>query len=267
MTVVWELDLPDSEKLALLALADNANDQGVCWPSMATLSRKCSKSDRTVQRSIQSLEEKGHLTREERPGKGVLYHIHPRHDVTPDKVTPPSPCRPTPDTVSDKPSRTTNSPQPPQAGSGERDPGDEHWRIPHGRSWKETRAVLRQLNGKPKRQPRRERHAPRTAQPEVRPAERKPVLAQQREDERSQELRSFLKRTLGEQNFDHWFATAALLVDQAGVTVIAASQFQSNWMEQNFRGEIFSAARRFYDDAPQKITFQTGQCTLADAIG
>ncbi|MBK6707558.1 MAG: helix-turn-helix domain-containing protein [Sphingomonadales bacterium] len=39
MTVVWELDLPDSEKLALLALADNANDEGYCWPSMATLAR------------------------------------------------------------------------------------------------------------------------------------------------------------------------------------------------------------------------------------
>ncbi len=36
MTAVWNLDLPDSEKLALLALADCANDEGLCWPSMAT---------------------------------------------------------------------------------------------------------------------------------------------------------------------------------------------------------------------------------------
>jgi hypothetical protein len=73
MTLVWQLNVADSEKLALLALADNANDEGVCWPSMATLARKCGKSDRTVQRSIQSPEEKGHLTREERPGKGFSF--------------------------------------------------------------------------------------------------------------------------------------------------------------------------------------------------
>lgn len=77
MTAVWDTQLPDSEKIVLLALADCANDEGLCWPSMATLTAKCSKSDRTIQAAIKSLAAAGHLTREERPGKGCRYTIHP----------------------------------------------------------------------------------------------------------------------------------------------------------------------------------------------
>jgi hypothetical protein len=79
MSAVWELDLPASEKLVLLALADCANDEGLCWPSMSTIAKKCSKSDRTVQTSIKALADAGHLTRHEVLGRGCSYHIHPRH--------------------------------------------------------------------------------------------------------------------------------------------------------------------------------------------
>lgn len=249
MTVVWELDLPDSEKLALLALADNANDEGYCWPSMATLARKCTKSDRTVQRSIQSLEEKGHLTREERPGRGVLYRIHPRQDVTPDKVSPPSPCPYTPDMVSDKPSRTTKSPQAPQAGSGEssdRDPGDEPWRIPPGRSWKETGAMLRELNRKPCRRPRRERATPSPAAHTAKTSKgyQKALKAKSFEDERSSEIRTLLKAQLGNQVYDHWLSNAAILIEETGLIVVTASSFQSSWIEENLAIKLSKAAAK-----------------------
>lgn len=121
MTAVWDTQLPDSEKIVLLALADCANDEGLCWPSMATLTAKCSKSDRTIQAAIKSLAAAGHLTREERPGKGCRYTIHPRKDFSPEKASPPKPLRPegtsppkgttpTPEAASDKPSRTITSP-------------------------------------------------------------------------------------------------------------------------------------------------------------
>ena len=84
MTAVWDIPLPDSEKIVLLALADCANDEGHCWPSMATLARKCSKSDRTVQAAIKSLVDSGHLTRREVPGKGCNYTVHPRSGFTPE---------------------------------------------------------------------------------------------------------------------------------------------------------------------------------------
>lgn len=106
MTAVWGLDLPDSEKIVLLALADCANDEGGCWPSMATLAKKCSKTDRTVQASIKGLVERGHLSRVEIPGKGCRYTVHPRSDFTPEVTSPPKPLPHTPEAASDKPSRT-----------------------------------------------------------------------------------------------------------------------------------------------------------------
>src|SRR4051794_39682647 len=77
MSLVWELDLPDSEKLVLLALADCANDEGDCWPSVATLTKKCSKSERTVQNCIRTLCVKGHLTQKPGPHKSWDYVVHP----------------------------------------------------------------------------------------------------------------------------------------------------------------------------------------------
>ena len=68
MTLVWAIDLPASQKIVLLALADCANDEGLAWPGMASLSRKCSKSERTVQTMLAELEVAGHITREQVPG-------------------------------------------------------------------------------------------------------------------------------------------------------------------------------------------------------
>lgn len=107
MTAVWEIDLPASDKLVLLALADCANDEGGCWPSMATLVKKCSKGERTVQASIKSLVDGGHITREERPGKGCFYTVHPRNNCAPAKSAPPQKLTKTPAKSADKPSRTT----------------------------------------------------------------------------------------------------------------------------------------------------------------
>lgn len=119
MSLVWQIDLADSEKIVLLALADSANDEGVCWPSMATLARKCSKSDRTVQASIKKLVDGGHLSRHENPGKGCNYTVHPRSGFAPEETAPPKPAqqpptpvRGTPEAASDKPSKNHQEPSP-----------------------------------------------------------------------------------------------------------------------------------------------------------
>lgn len=96
MTQVWDIDLPDSQKIVLLALADCANDEGTAWPSMRSLTRKCSKGERTVQGVIQRLVESGHLTREERVGRSCVYHIHPRKDCAPAEIAPRRDCAPQP---------------------------------------------------------------------------------------------------------------------------------------------------------------------------
>tara|TARA_R110000787_G_scaffold275597_1_gene384198 strand:+ start:224 stop:1246 length:1023 start_codon:yes stop_codon:yes gene_type:complete len=117
MTAVWDITLCDSEKIVLLALADCANDEGWCWPSMATLAKKCSKTDRTVQHAIRDLVAAGHLTRIERPGKGCRYQVHPRNGFTPEETSPPKPVRTppkrlrdTPEAASDKPSKNHKYP-------------------------------------------------------------------------------------------------------------------------------------------------------------
>lgn len=111
MSAVWEMDLPQTEKMVLLCLSDHANDEGVCWPSMSRLARKCSIADRTVQRTIKELEKRGILTVERAQGRTCKFNIDPRQCVTPDTVSPPSmttepptQCRQTPDAVSPEPS-------------------------------------------------------------------------------------------------------------------------------------------------------------------
>lgn len=95
MAAVWPLDLPDSEKLVALALADWSNDEGECWPSVPQIAKKCSKSERTVQTVTARLEEKGLLTRIVINGRGCRYRLHPRNGctTTPAEIAPPQPLR------------------------------------------------------------------------------------------------------------------------------------------------------------------------------
>jgi hypothetical protein len=104
MSEVWDLaNLEPSEKLVFLSLADNANDGGVCWPSIANMVRKTGLSESTVQRVIGRLVDRGLLRRQERPGRSTVYTLHPLHGDTPVMVTPPSPRHPTPVTMTPHP--------------------------------------------------------------------------------------------------------------------------------------------------------------------
>lgn len=109
MTLVWDLDLDDSKKIVLLALADAANDEGFCWPGIASLCRKVSKSERTVQGAIQGLIEQKHITRREIPGKGCTYTVHPRSICAPAEIAPPQRLRDTPAAAAGKPSINRNT--------------------------------------------------------------------------------------------------------------------------------------------------------------
>lgn len=117
MSAAWEMTLPQTEKMVLLCLCDHANDDGECWPSVARMARKCSVSERTVQRAIQGLKDRSILDWHDVPGRSHKFTIDPRRIVTPDTVSPPTmttepptQCHPTPDTVSPKPSVTIIEP-------------------------------------------------------------------------------------------------------------------------------------------------------------
>ena len=106
MTAVWALDLPTGEKMVLLSLADNANDSGHCWPSMATIAKRAGMTTRGAQKIVQRLCEQGHLTQTIVVGKGANYIVHPRTTFTPERSAPPNEKTHTPERRSDKPSRT-----------------------------------------------------------------------------------------------------------------------------------------------------------------
>ena len=66
MNWAWDQQLSPTPKLILMALADAANDYGVCWPSVSTVARKCCVSVRTVRRVMQKLAARRMLLTEQR---------------------------------------------------------------------------------------------------------------------------------------------------------------------------------------------------------
>lgn len=69
----WRKDLSMGEKFIGLALADAANDQGVCWPAIATIAEKCSCSERTVQNAVKALVGMQLLRKKERKDRSSYF--------------------------------------------------------------------------------------------------------------------------------------------------------------------------------------------------
>lgn len=63
-------------KLVLLKLCDNANDQGICWPSQDTIAEQCEITTRTVISSLKKLEALGLATIEKKCKNGNKYLIN-----------------------------------------------------------------------------------------------------------------------------------------------------------------------------------------------
>ena len=62
MTWAFKQPLSSHEKVILLAIADHANDDGECWPSIAKVAQKACVSERTAQRYIIKLTDEGYLS-------------------------------------------------------------------------------------------------------------------------------------------------------------------------------------------------------------
>ncbi len=71
MTRVWEhAEYKESTLLILLALADFADDNGLCWPEVPTLASKARVSDRRAIDIIQALEKDGAIVYRRGGGRG-----------------------------------------------------------------------------------------------------------------------------------------------------------------------------------------------------
>ena len=112
MSAAWDLDLPQTEKMVLLALCDHANDDGFCWPSMGRLARRCGVSDRTIRNAMNRLEDQKIVKRHGVAGRANHFQIDPGKICTPeaDSAPPRKEVPDTPERRSAKPSITVNEP-------------------------------------------------------------------------------------------------------------------------------------------------------------
>lgn len=81
MSACWDLQMPPTAKAVLISLADNANDAGYCWPSLAAVSRRTCFSRTAVIEAIKWLEAEGYLHAD----RSDRYHT--TYVVTPVKTT------------------------------------------------------------------------------------------------------------------------------------------------------------------------------------
>ena len=88
MSVVWGIPMTPTQKLVLLALADNCNDMGECYPSISTICEKSGLSERGVQGAISEMEKMGLVNRFMRKGRSTLYTITPAGYAPPQEVRP-----------------------------------------------------------------------------------------------------------------------------------------------------------------------------------
>ncbi|WP_206515102.1 helix-turn-helix domain-containing protein [Xanthomonas sp. BRIP62411] len=88
MSQCWPMTMPPSPKAVLISLADNANDQGHCWPSIPTICERTCLSERTVHGAIRWLESAGLVTADRANGR------HTRYVITPDAYQPPQQLHP-----------------------------------------------------------------------------------------------------------------------------------------------------------------------------
>ena len=95
MTEVCRSDLPTTDKMVLLALADAANDDGVTWMALESkegvkldLLKKTSLSRRAVQQALSRLCDAGYLSRTDRPGKGVIWTVKGCTSCAPQEMRP-----------------------------------------------------------------------------------------------------------------------------------------------------------------------------------
>jgi len=90
----WEQDCPNAtSKLVLMALADHANSDGECWPSMKRIAQLTGVSSRQVSTHIVALEALGYVTKGNRRRyagqlRGWEYRVNLRNNTTSGSTLP-----------------------------------------------------------------------------------------------------------------------------------------------------------------------------------
>lgn len=138
MSACWPLQgMSIAQKSVIISLADNANDEGVCWPSVAKIAMRTCMSERAVQSAIRWLVDAGILSKDERLGRSTVFTITPAayappQDMhpTPANPAPPPPQMPHPTPAAPAP-RTVKEPkvEPPKEPTSLVTEVFDHWRV------------------------------------------------------------------------------------------------------------------------------------------
>lgn len=128
MAQCWPLQMSPAQKAVLISLADQANDHGVCWPSIETICTRTCLSRRAVILAIGCLEKIGVIVAKKEIGRSSRYHLDPsgcrtratdapvqqmHHPRAPDAPPPCTTCTPPVHHVHPnrkEPTRTVNEP-------------------------------------------------------------------------------------------------------------------------------------------------------------
>lgn len=79
MAECWPLQgMSPAQKAVLISLADQANDDGVCWPSVKTLTDRTCLSERAVRDALAWLQSAGAVFREYRHNTSTNYTVTPK---------------------------------------------------------------------------------------------------------------------------------------------------------------------------------------------
>lgn len=116
MSACWPLQgMSAAQKAVLISLADQANDDGYCWPSVKTISTRTCLSERAVQGAIKWLVGSGIVRSNERSGSSTVYQLTPAayappQEMHPAAYAPPQQMRP----AADAPTPAADAGAPPQ---------------------------------------------------------------------------------------------------------------------------------------------------------
>ncbi len=72
---IWDMDLSIAQKLVALSLADQANDEGVCWPSLDNLQRRTGLSRSGLLKVLAELKSMGLVAAQKRFQKSSIYKL------------------------------------------------------------------------------------------------------------------------------------------------------------------------------------------------
>ena len=85
LSACWKLEgLTSTQKFVLVSLADQANDEGVCWPSIGSIAQRTCLTERAVQLAMRELIALNLVQKDERVNRSSVFTVTPeRHSGEP----------------------------------------------------------------------------------------------------------------------------------------------------------------------------------------